>query len=96
MASYIVKTWDPDLQRFTPQVGVPVGPHTLFGLRRPLRELQRLGYDTTRRDGHYVEVERVLHRVVHPLETDPQPDRDIQAHVLDVVTNGIWRDLQTT
>ena len=35
---YQVLTWDSELQEFTPQVGVPPGPYTLFGLRGPIRE----------------------------------------------------------
>lgn len=41
---YYVYTWDIELQRFTPQIGVPYGPYTLFGLRVPMRELANMGY----------------------------------------------------
>ena len=41
---YWVLTWDTDLQRFTPQVGVPAGPYSLFGLRTALRLLRQVGY----------------------------------------------------
>ena len=47
---YYVKTWDLELERFTPQKGVKVGPYSLFGLRIPLRKLQRMGYDTGKGD----------------------------------------------
>lgn len=42
---YYVTTWDTNLQRFTPQIGVRTGPYSLFGLRRPLRKLRQMGYD---------------------------------------------------
>lgn len=43
-AEWYALTWDTDLQRFTPQIGVHPGPYTLFGLRVPLRELGQMGY----------------------------------------------------
>lgn len=45
---YGVTTWDSDLQEFTPQIGVPVGPYTLFGLRPALRALRQMGYGGVR------------------------------------------------
>ena len=41
---YRVLTWDPDLEKWTPQIGVRCGPYTLWGLRKPLRQLRELGY----------------------------------------------------
>jgi hypothetical protein len=41
---YEVLTWDVQKQTFTPQQGVRRGPYTLWGLKRALRKLQRLGY----------------------------------------------------
>jgi hypothetical protein len=55
---YFVTTWDPELQTFTPQNGVRSGPYSLWGLRRALRALQGMGYDTTRDGGSAVLVER--------------------------------------
>jgi hypothetical protein len=42
---YYVRTWDAELQEFTPQEGVSEGPHTLWGLKHALRELRELGYE---------------------------------------------------
>lgn len=56
---YRVTTWDVDLQRFTPQQGVRCGPYSLFGLRKALNALRRMGYDTSRGGGHSVLVERI-------------------------------------
>lgn len=47
---YEVLTWDSDLQKFTPQKGVRRGPYSLFGLRKPLRQLRLLGYQGDRHD----------------------------------------------
>ena len=41
---YYVYTWDTDKETFTPQAGVRCGPYSLFGLRKALRKLRRLGY----------------------------------------------------
>lgn len=41
---YFIETWDADLQEFTPQKGVRRGPYTLFGLRKAIRKLRRMGY----------------------------------------------------
>lgn len=49
-ARYYVTTWDPILEKFTPQQGVRTGPYTLFGLRRALRKLKNLGYECHRDD----------------------------------------------
>lgn len=56
--AYRVLTWDAEEQRFTPQLGVDPGPHTLFGLRAALRELRDLGYPAARGDP-FVLVERI-------------------------------------
>lgn len=45
---YYVYTWDANKQGFTPQKGVRCGPYSLFGLRKALRALSRVGYDTGR------------------------------------------------
>lgn len=55
---YRVLTWDPELQRFTPQAGVRAGPYTQFGLRKALRRLRQTGYSADRRD-YSVLVERI-------------------------------------
>lgn len=55
---YKVTTWDQDKQKFTPQMGVRKGPYSKWGLRRALRALQAIGYDTTRENGFCVCVER--------------------------------------
>jgi hypothetical protein len=41
---YEVLTWDTKKQTFTPQPGVRRGPYTLWGLKRAMRKLQRIGY----------------------------------------------------
>ena len=56
---YYVTTWDTEQQRFTPQEGVSPGPHSKWELRKVLRELQTLAYDTSRNGGHSVLVERL-------------------------------------
>ena len=48
MARYYVWTWATDKGRFTPQKGVRCGPYSLFGLRKALRKLRRMGYSATR------------------------------------------------
>jgi hypothetical protein len=45
---YRVTTWDPAKEGFTPQPGVRAGPYTQFALRKALRKLRNLGYDTDR------------------------------------------------
>jgi hypothetical protein len=45
---YEVLTWDMEKQDFTPQRGVRRGPYSQFGLRRPLRVLEAMGYDIKR------------------------------------------------
>ena len=45
---YYVYTYDWELGRFTPQIGVRPGPYTIWGVRRALRRLQGLGYDIGR------------------------------------------------
>jgi|GEM_PF-6464392 len=48
---YFVWTWDEEKQDFTPQIGVRCGPWSKWGLRRALRSLREMGYDTTRAGG---------------------------------------------
>lgn len=55
---YYVRTIDPDTGRWTPQKGVRCGPYTQFGLRKALRKLRSMGYDTSRQGGHCVLVEK--------------------------------------
>ncbi len=55
---YRVTTWDTDKQQFTPQKGVRSGRYSLFGLRKALRKLRNLGYDTSRHGASSVLVER--------------------------------------
>lgn len=43
-ALYRVRTWDVELQKWTPQVGLPPGPFTLMGLRWVARMLRTMGY----------------------------------------------------
>ncbi len=57
-AKYYVRTWDMDLQRFTPQQGVRTGPYSLFGLRAALRKLRTMGYDIKRTFAPSVLIER--------------------------------------
>lgn len=49
--TYSVRTWDPELETYTPQVGlsVPSNGLTLHQLRRALKELRGLGYTAHRR-----------------------------------------------
>lgn len=55
---YFVSTWDSEIQRFTPQVGVKYGPYTQFGIRKPLRRLREMGYGVGR-ESPSVLVERI-------------------------------------
>lgn len=55
---YRVLTWDYIREKFTPQIGVRCGPYRLMGLRKALRALRELGYETTRTGGFSVLVER--------------------------------------
>lgn len=48
---YEVLTWDMHRQTFTPQDDVNPGPHSLWDLKRALRELQACGYQCDRRHG---------------------------------------------
>lgn len=41
---YIVLTLEPGTDTFTPQKGVPPGPHNLAGVKRTLAKLRTLGY----------------------------------------------------
>jgi hypothetical protein len=45
---YYVMTYDYERETYTPQKGVRKGPYTLFGLRKALRALAGMGYDTGR------------------------------------------------
>ena len=45
---YDVLTYDWDKREYTPQRGVRRGPWSKWGLRRALRKLRKLGYDTGR------------------------------------------------
>ena len=47
---YYVFTYDWEQAEYTPQLGVYCGPYSLFGLRRALRKLRDMGYDTGRQD----------------------------------------------
>ena len=41
---YYVRTWDAELQQYTPQRGVRCGPWSLWGLRKAIRKLRSMGY----------------------------------------------------
>lgn len=58
-ARYRVTTYDSWKNGFTPQKGVRCGPYSLFGLRKALRKLRGMGYDTSREGGVSVFVERI-------------------------------------
>lgn len=47
---YFITTWNSDLERFTPQKGVRAGPYSLWGLRKALRALRRVGYPARKGD----------------------------------------------
>lgn len=49
---YWVETWNLELQQWTPQIGVPHGPHTLWSLRQALRLLRTMGYQADRDDNY--------------------------------------------
>lgn len=57
--TYRVTTWDMDLQRFTPQEGLPAEPWSKWGLRQALRWLEQRGYDVKRCVAYSVLVEKV-------------------------------------
>lgn len=59
---YQVLTWDWEIHDWSPQQGVRRGPYSLFGLRKALRKLRDMGYDTTRNGGVSVLVERIEDR----------------------------------
>lgn len=52
-------TWDTDRQEFTPQTGAPSVVDIKWDLRRALRQLQAMGYDTTKRAGYSVYVYKI-------------------------------------
>ncbi len=56
---YRVQTWDTYANRFTPQKGVRIGPYSKWALRKALRALRNMGYDTSRPGGCAVLVERI-------------------------------------
>lgn len=56
---YTVTTWDADKQDFTPQKGVRAGPWSQWGLRRALRRLREMGYQTHRSVAHCILVEKI-------------------------------------
>src|SRR5438128_2191639 len=43
---YYVLTYDYEKEDYTPQQGVRKGPYSLFGLRKALRKLRGMAYDT--------------------------------------------------
>lgn len=47
---YSILTWDPDLRRYTPQLGVRTPVTGLHGLKVAIRLLRRMGYSCTRDD----------------------------------------------
>ena len=47
---YYIYTWDQNKDVYTPQAGVRCGPYSLFGLRKPIRKLQAIGYVAKRGD----------------------------------------------
>lgn len=46
---YSVRTWDSELEAYTPQTGVPAFNLTLWQLRESLKALRQLGYTAHRR-----------------------------------------------
>lgn len=52
-----VRTWDHEKHKWTPQRGVRTGPYTQFGVRRALRKLRSMGYETGRENGFSVLIE---------------------------------------
>lgn len=53
---YWVYTWESRLDCFTPQNGVPPGPHNPYELRQALKALRAMGYGAHRRrdaDGNH-------------------------------------------
>lgn len=57
--TYRVTTWDVDRQKFTPQEGLKSEPYTKWELRRALRALRQMGYDTKRAFAPSVLVEKI-------------------------------------
>lgn len=55
---YQIRTWDTDLQRFTPQTGCPTHAHGPGELKRAIRLLRAMMYDGRRYDNSVL-VERV-------------------------------------
>jgi len=62
---YYVRTWDSELEKWTPQIGVRTGPYTLFGLRKAIRTLRGMGYSATRGDFSTL-VEKVTEKAHDP------------------------------
>lgn len=50
MTQYLITTRDPETDEFTPQKGCPHKVNGVAGLRKALRKLQGMGYET--RHGH--------------------------------------------
>lgn len=65
-ARYEVTTWDIDLQKFTPQVGVRGEGLSKWELRLALRQLRNIGYDVKRNFAPSVLIERI--DAAHPPE----------------------------
>lgn len=47
---YLVRTYDWDLERFTPQFGLSIGPWSKWSLRNVIRRLRNMGYEGRRGD----------------------------------------------
>jgi hypothetical protein len=50
-ATYSIRTWDMELQEFTPQTGVPSSGLTIGDLKRSMRMLREIGYSCNRCGG---------------------------------------------
>ena len=59
---YYVLTYDWEKEKYTPQKGVRSGPYNIWGLRRALRLLQKLGYEAHRNDSSVLVVRADLRR----------------------------------
>lgn len=55
---YWIATYSMDLADFSPQVGVRVGPYSLFGLRKAFAKLRQLGYPCARDEPSVMVIER--------------------------------------
>lgn len=45
---YYVFTWEMEIEKFTPQIGVPCGPHSLQRLKEAMKKLRTMGYSCHR------------------------------------------------